>query len=364
LDYSRSSERGMTNSDMERADLYASLSASTLPLSSFNLSGARKAAILCIALGDDVVADMLKCLNDDEVQLIFEEMAVMQSVPAEVTHSVVKEFYSMFLAQSYIATAGLDSANRLLVKSLGPEYAKRMLDRITHSLESNAGFEALRRVNPQQLAKFLQTEHPQTIALVLAHLDASTAADTLSGLPEAQRAEVILRMAHLQAISQDVIRRVLLVLDQKLKSAGDYSHAVGGVRTAAEMCNRLDRDTARKALEEIEVVDPDLALAIRNVMVTFDDLLLLNDLGIREVIKVVDKKVVALALKGAVPEIQNRFYANMSARAVELMKEEIEFMGQVKMKDVSAAQREVVNVLRELDESGIVSLSGEETYVG
>lgn len=358
-----SSDRTVTT-DMDIAQMYASLSASTSPVRSFNLSGPRKAAVLCLALGDDVTAEMLKRMSDDEVQLIFQELATMQQVPTEITQSVVKEFYSMFVAQSYIATGGLEFAKRLLIKALGPENAKRMLDRVTHSLESNVGFEALRKVNPQQLAKLLLAEHPQTIALVLAHLDVSTAADTLSGLPEAQRADVILRMAHLQAISQDVIRRVLLMLDQKLKSVGDFTHEVGGVRTAAELCNRLDRDTARKALEEIEVVDPDLALAIRNVMVTFDDLLLVNDLGIREIIKIVDKKLIALALKGAVPEIQNRFYANMSTRAVELMKEEIDFMGQVKMKDVSTAQREIVNILRELDESGVISLSDEEAYVG
>lgn len=349
--------------DRTRADMYAALSASTPPLESFDLSGPRKAAILCIALGDDVASEMLKFLSDDEVQLIFEELALMQNVSSDVTDSVVKEFHGMFLAQSYIQTAGIDFAKRLLMKSLGPEYAKRMLDRVMHSLETNVGFDALRKVNPQQLAKFLQTEHPQTIALVLAHLDASTAADTLGSLPEAQRPEVILRMAHLQAISQDVIRRVLLVLDQKLKSVGDYSHQVGGVRTAAELCNRLDRETSRKALEEIEIADPELALSIRNQMVVFDDLLLIDDTGIREIIKLIDKKIIALALKGAVPEIQNRFYANMSTRAVELMKEEMDFMGQVKMKDVSLAQREVVNMLRELEESGLISLSGEETYV-
>lgn len=335
----------------------------TAPLSGEYASGPRKAAILCLALGDDVAAEVLKHLSEDEVQLVFKELATMQNVPPDIVENVVKEFHDLLIAQAYVASAGFEFAKRLLIKSLGPEYAKRMLDKITHSLETTVDFEALRKVNPQQLAKLLQSEHPQTIALVLAHLDASSAADTLGGMPEAQRSDVIMRMAHLQSISQDVIRRVLVVLDQKLKNVGDYSHKVGGLRTAAELCNRLDREAARKALEEIELTDPDLALSIRNIMVTFDDLLLLDDLGIREILKYVDKKVIALALKGAVPEIQARFFSNMAARAVEMMREEMEYLGQVKMKDVSGAQREIVNVLRELDERGVISLSGEEAYV-
>jgi flagellar motor switch protein FliG len=353
----------LLDDDFGDASMIGAFPAPSVPLTAFNLSGPRKAAVLCIALGDDVAAEVLKHLNDDEVQMVFKELAAMQQVSPEISDTVLGEFHQLCVAEAYIASAGLDFAKRLLIKSLGPEYAKRMLDKVTHSLEASVGFEALKKVNPQQLAKFLQKEHPQTIALVLAHLDASTAADTLGFMPEAGRSDVIMRMAHLQAISQDVIRRVLLVLDQKLKAAGDYSHQVGGIRTAAELCNRLDRDASRKALEEVEMVNPELALEIRNLMVTFDDLLLLDDFGIREILKLVDKKVLALSLKGAVPEIQNRFFSNMSAKAVEMMKEEIEYMGQIRMKDVSAAQREVVNVLRELDEQGVISLSGEEGYV-
>jgi flagellar motor switch protein FliG len=200
---------------------------------------------------------------------------------------------------------------------------------------------------------------------MLAHLDASTAADTLGFLPEAQRSDLIMRMAHLQTISQDVIRRLMTTLDNKLRS-GDYfsQQQVGGVRTAAELCNRLDREAARKALEEIEFTDPELALASRNLMVTFDDLLLIDDYGIREILKYIDKNALALALKGAVPEIQVRFFTNMAARASELLREEMEYLGQVKKKDVYAAQREIVTLLRDLDEKGVISLSGsEDAYV-
>ena len=333
------------------------------------MSGIRKAAVLCVALGDDVASQIFKHLDEDEVQLITRELASLQRVSSEAADDVVEEFYQLLLARTYVASGGVEYAKRLLVKTFGPEVAKRLLDKITRSLETTVGFDALQKVDPQQLAKLFQNEHPQTIALVLAHLDASTAADTLQNLPDAQRPDITLRMANLQAISQDVIRRVSVVLDQKLKSFGDYSRqSVGGVRSVAELCNRLDREVARTLLEEIEGTDPDLALEIRNMMVTFDDLLLVDDIAIREILQRVDKKVLTLALKGTMPELQERFFSNMSSRAVEMMKEEMEFMGQVKVKDVSNAQREIVEILRELDEKGIVSLSdggagGGDAYV-
>jgi flagellar motor switch protein FliG len=314
-----------------------------------------------MALGDEVASGLFKHLDEDEVQVITRELATLQRVTSDMADDVVEEFYELMLARSFVVTGGVDYAKRLLVKTFGPEIAKRLLDKITRSLESTAGFEALQKVDPQQLSKLFQNEHPQTIALVLAHLDASTAADTVQYLPEAQRADIVLRMASLQTISQDVIRRVSVVLDQKLKNVGDYNRqVVGGVRAVAELCNRLDREVSRKMLEEIEGAQPDLALEIRNLMFTFDDLLLLDDVGIREILQRVDKRVLTLALKGTMPELQERFFSNMSSRAVELMKEELEFLGQVKLKEVSNAQREIIDILRALDEQGVISLLGGE----
>ena len=332
------------------------------------LTGPRKAAIFLLALGEDMASEVFKHLEEDEIQLISKELAALQRVPSEVTDNIIEEFHQLLLAQTYIATGGVDYAKRLLIKAYGAEAARRLLDRITRSLETTAGFDALQKVDPQQLSKLFQNEHPQTIALVLAHLDPTTAAATLENLPESQRSDIALRMSNLHTISQDVIRRVSMVVDQKLKSFGDYSRqAVGGPRAVAEMCNRLDRETSRKMLEQIENSNPELALEIRNRMVTFDDLLLVDDLGIREILQRVDKKVLTLALKGTMQELQDRFFSNMSTRAVEMMKEEMEYLGQVKVKDVSNAQREIVDVLRELDDKGIISLSGgasaEEAYV-
>lgn len=333
----------------------------------FKLTGVRKAAILSILLGDEVASEVFRHLDEEEMQAISRELIAMRSISADVATYVLEEFYTLNRAQDYVAQGGLDFAKRLLIKSLGPDNARRILDRITQSIESSNRFQSLRKFDPQQLSKLLQNEHPQTIALVLAHLDASQAAETVSCLPESTQAELIMRMARLQSVSHDVIRRLSIVFEQKLKNMGDFSQqSVGGIRAVAGLCNRLDREVARKMLEEIELSDPNLALSIRNLMVTFDDLLLVEDMGIREILQRVDKKTIALALKNAIPEIQARFFSNMSVRAVEMMKEDMEFMGQVKLKDVSAAQREVVNTLRELDEKGIISLSGSggEVYVG
>src|SRR4051812_41803666 len=332
------------------------------------IPGARKAAIFLVALGEDMASEIFRHLEEDEVQLISKELAALERVPSDITDFIVEEFHQLLLAQTYVATGGVDYAKRLLIKAYGPEIAKRLLDRITRSLETTVGFDALQKVDPQQLSKLFQNEHPQTIALVLAHLDATTAALTLENLPEAQRSDIALRMSNLHTISQDVIRRVSVVVDQKLKSFGDYSRqAVGGPRAVAEICNRLDRDTSRKMLEQIEGSNPELALEIRNRMVTFDDLLLVDDPGIREILQRVDKKILTLALKGTMQELQDRFFSNMSTRAVEMMKEEMDYLGQVKVKDVSNAQREIVDVLRELDDKGVISLSGgsseEDAYV-
>ncbi len=331
------------------------------------MNGGRKAAILCLVLGDEAASEIFRHLEEDEVQMISREIATLTRVTSDQADDVLEEFHRLLIASSYVMSGGIEYARRLLVKACGAENAKRVLDKVTRSLESTVGFEALQKADPQQLSKLFQHEHPQTIALVLAHLDASTAADTLKSLPEEQRADIVLRMANLQAISQDVIRSVSVVLDQKLRSAGtDNRQTVGGMRSVAELCNRLDRDVSQKLIEEMEESNPELALQVRNMMLTFDDLLLIDDLGIREILQRVDKKTLTLALKGTISELQNRFFGNMSQKAVEMMKEEMDYLGQVRIKDVTGAQREIVEVVRELDEQGVISLGGsggEDAYV-
>ena len=331
------------------------------------ISGARKAAILCLSLGEDAATALFKHLDEDEVQMLSKELALLPNVKSQISDGVVEEFHQLLMARSYVSTGGVDYAKRLLIKSFGSEHAKRLTDKVMHAIETPASFEALQKTDPQQLAKLFQSEHAQTIAVVLAHLDASTASTVLQQLPESQRGDIILRLAGLQNVSQDVVKRIANILNQKLSAVSGASRTnVGGVRAVADICNRLDRETMRLMLEQIEGGNPELSLEIRNLMVTFEDILLVDDVAIREIMQRVDKKVLALALKGTIPELQDRFYSNMSGRAVEMMKEEIDYMGQVRLKDVTGAQREVVEILRMLDEQGIISLSGgggEDEYV-
>jgi flagellar motor switch protein FliG len=324
-----------------------------------DVSGARKAAIFCLSLGEDAAAEVFKHLGEEEVQLVLNELASLPNVKSDVVNKIIEEFNQLLVARNYVASGGVEYAKRLLNKSFGSETAKRLTDKVVHSVDSPANFDALKKTDPQQLVKLFQNEHPQTIAVVLAYLDSTTAADVIRQMPDEVRVEVILRLASLQTVSHDVVKRISTVFNQKLTSVSSIGRtSVGGIRSVAEICNRLDKDAMRGLLEKIEGSSPELSLEIRNLMVTFDDILLVDDVGIREIIQRVDKKVLALALKGTVQELQDRFYTNMSSRAVEMMKEEMDFMGQVKLKDVNGAQREVVEVLRELDEQGVISLGG------
>lgn len=330
------------------------------------MNGTQKAAVLMVALGDDVAASIFKYLEEDEIQQISKEIAMTRHVQPETADEVLEEFHTMSLAKSYIAQGGIEYAKKLLIKSVGPEAARKIIDRLTKALESSAGFSSIERANPQQLSKFIQNEHPQTIALILAHLNATQAGELIASLPETLRADVAMRMANLQEISPEVVRRISLILEQKLESLGSFAtEAYGGVRAVAELFNRMDRSTGRVVLEKIENENPQLAASIRDLMFVFDDILLIDDTGISEILKRADKKTLTIALKGTSEELRNQFFRNMSSRAVEMMKEEMEFMGPIKIKEVEKSQHEVVEIVRQLEEEGVISIGGGggEDYV-
>jgi flagellar motor switch protein FliG len=330
------------------------------------LTGGQKAAVLMVTLGDETASNIFKYLEEDEIQTISREIAITKHVQPEVAEEVLEEFHTMTQARSYISQGGIEYAKKLLIKSVGPEVARKIIDRLVKALESSAGFTSLERANPQQLSKFIQNEHPQTIALILAHLNASQAAELISSLPEALRSDVAMRMASLQEISPEVVRRISLILEQKLEALGSFAtEAYGGVRAVAELFNRMERNVGRTVLEKIETENPQLAASIRDLMFVFDDILLIDDNGITEILKRADKKTLTIALKGTSEELQNQFFRNMSSRAVELMKEEMEFMGPVKLKDVEKSQHEVVEIVRQLEEEGVISIGGGggEDYV-
>jgi len=247
---------------------------------------------------------------------------------------------------------------------MGAGSAKRIIDRLSSSYVTSDAFEVIDKLNPQQLSQFVQNEHPQTIALILAHLTPSSSAELLGSLPEEIQAEVAVRMSSLDTISPDVIRGITQVLEEKLKPVGTYAHsqAYGGIRAVAELLNRLDRRTSRLVLERIDENKPEIANSIRQLMFIFEDIQTLDDPAIRELLQRIDKKTIAQALKGANEQLQQQFFRNMSNRAVEMMQEEIDIMGPVKAKDVHAAQQRIVEVVRKLEEEGVITVgaSGDD----
>jgi flagellar motor switch protein FliG len=279
---------------------------------------------------------------------------------------VLSEFKDMTEAVGHLATGGIEQARRLLSQSLGPESARRIIARVTKSFSASAGFVSLEKANPQQLAKFILGEHPQTIAVILAHMNAGPAAKLVSQLPDTLRADVLMRMASIDEILPEVIGRISNVIEQRLKSLGGRSREQhGGIKAVAELFNRMERSLSQGALELVEERSQDLAVQIRNLMFVFDDLATVEDIGIRELVNRADKKSLTVALKGASEEIRTRFFNNMSKRAVEMLKEEIELMGAVRLREVERAQQEVVAIARRLEEEGLITTGADsgEPYV-
>jgi flagellar motor switch protein FliG len=330
------------------------------------LSGLRKAAILTLMVGEETAADMFKHLNEDEIERIAREVANLRQVPPADSAATLEEFHMMWRASEYVSRGGVDYAQKILVRSLGPEMARRVLDRVVKSFESSLAFSSLEKADPQQLSKFVLSEHPQTIALLLAHLKPTQAAQLANSLPDELRVEVITRMATLDEISPDVMTRVSSVIEARLKSLGTQaSESMGGVRVVAELLNRLDRGVSTAVLSTIEEESPDLAVSIRNLMFVFDDLLHVDDNAVREIIQRADKKTLTLALKGSSEDIRSRFLLNMSKRAAQMIKEEMDVLGAVRLREVERAQQEIVAIARKLEEEGLLvtGAAAGEAYV-
>ena len=328
------------------------------------LNGQKKAAIALMMLGDEGAASVVRYLHEDEIERVAREIAATGSVPPELGEQVLTELATSASGAS-VATGGVEQAKKLL-KPLGADHARRILDRVLHSLHTTAGFASLERANPDQLSKFILGEHPQTTALILAHLNKNSAAQLLEQLPDEMRADVLLRMASLGDIPPDVIARVSSVIEQRLRGLGATRREQrGGVRAVAELFNCLDRGVSRPALERLESISPEMAASIRNLMFVFDDLVHIEETGIREIVNRADKKTLTIALKGAAEKIRERFFSNMSKRAVDLMKEEMEVLGAVRLREVEKAQQEIVAIARKLEEEGLITTgaSAGEAYV-
>lgn len=331
-----------------------------------SLSGLQKAAILLIALGPEMSSAVFKHLKEEEIEDLTLEIANTRSVSPQVKEDVINEFYEICLAQQYIAEGGIGYAKELLEKALGADKALDVIGKLTASLQVKP-FEFVRKTDASQLLSFIQDEHPQTIALILSYLSASQAALILSALPQESQADVARRIATMDRTSPDVIQEVERVLESKLANLVNQDYTIiGGVDQVVEILNTTDRGTEKHIMEILEIEDPGLADEIRKKMFVFEDVLLLDDRAIQRVLRDVDNSELGLALKGANEEVQNVIFNNLSKRLAEMIKEDMEFMGPVRMKDVEEAQQKIVNIIRKLEDAGEIVISrggGDEIIV-
>ncbi|CRZ34567.1 flagellar motor switch protein FliG [Herbinix hemicellulosilytica] len=330
------------------------------------ITGIQKAAILLITLGPERSANIFKHLREDEIEALTLEIANTRSVSAATKDMVLDEFYEICLAQQYIAEGGISYAKELLEKALGPEKAREVIGKLTASLQVRP-FEFVRKADATQLLNFIQDEHPQTIALILSYLPSSQASAIISGLSPDKQADVAKRIATMDRTSPDVIKEVEKILERKLASLVNQDYTiVGGVDAIVEILNTVDRGTEKHIMETLEIEDPELADEIRKKMFVFEDILSLDDRSIQRVLREVDNNELAVALKGATEEVQNVIFNNMSKRLAAMIKEDMEYMGPVRMKDVEEAQQRIVNIIRKLEDSSEIIISrggGDEIIV-
>ncbi len=328
------------------------------------LSMCEKIAILLIQVGEDLTSEIFKNLDIGAITEISKQIMQLKGTDKAIGGAVLEEFYAIFQSNQYINSGGLDYARDLLTKALGPDEAKRILDKLVKTMQTAKNFSYLSKIRPQQLADFIINEHPQTIALILAHMDASSAAETLEHFNDDNiKAEIAIRMANLGDISPNVVKRVSTVLESKLESLTSHKIEVGGPRAVAEMFNRLGQKASKATLAYIEQIDERLANEIKEMMFTFEDIIKLDKNAIREILKVVDKKDLTMALKAANDSLKQKFLDQMSTRASEQFIEEMQFLGAVRMRDVEAAQRKVVEAVQNLSEQGLIQVGEEEDVI-
>lgn len=329
------------------------------------LSGKQKAAILLVSLGTEVSANIMKSLREDEIEELTMEIANLKRVSTEVKDQVVEEFLQICIAQEYIVTGGIDYARDILEKALGAQKAKEIISKLTATLQIRP-FDFARKTEPSQLLNFIQNEHPQTIALVMAYLRPEQAAAILSSLPPLQQVEVARRISTMDRTSPEVLREVELVLEKKLSSFVMHDFTIaGGIEPMVEILNRVDRGTEKTILEALAEEDPELADEIKSRMFVFEDILSLDNKAVQRFLREVDIKDLGLALKTSSEEVRELIMKNMSKRAAEMLKEDMDLMGPVRLRDVEEAQQKIVNIIRQLEDSGelIISRGKEDELV-
>ncbi len=329
------------------------------------LSNREKVAVLMVTLGNEIAAEVYKKLEDSAIELITLEIANLRKVTPEVKLEVMKEAQEILMAREYMARGGVDYARDVLERALGPERAQNLLARITASLQVRP-FDFMRHTDPQQVLSFIQNEHPQTIALILSYIEPNLAASLLGGLPPVMQAEVTKRIARMDRITPEILREVERVLERKLSTVmGQDFTMAGGIDAVVEIINSTDRTTERNIMEYLEENDPELAEEIKKRLFVFEDISRLDDRSLQRVLREVDMKELGLALKGATEELRAKFFKNMSKRAAEMLQEDMDYMGPVRVKDVEESQQKVVNVVRGLEEAGeiVIASGGEDELV-
>jgi len=322
------------------------------------LSGRQKAAILIVSLGSEASAKIMKHLEPELLEEVTFEIASLGSIPPELKRQVIKEFFQMIRAKDFISFGGVDFARETLNKAVGADKAAEILSKLENAIKETP-FEFVRKVDPNQVLNFIQDEHPQTIALVLAHLAPSVSATVLAALPEELQEEVVYRISNMEQTSPEIIRDVESVLERKLAAViRPEMTKVGGVKSVAELLNRVDRTTEKNILSKLSERDTELANEVRSLMFVFDDIVMVTDAGIQRTLKEIGNKDLSLALKAANEEVKNKIFANMSKRATEMIQEEMEYMGPVRLRDVESAQSRIVEVIRRLEDAGEIVILG------
>jgi flagellar motor switch protein FliG len=329
--------------------------------SSSSMSGVRKAAVLLVAVGEELAKEILRALPEADVQRLTEELADLRGITPEMSAGILEEFWGLLDTQNFMTHGGLDYASRLLQETFGKTRADDLLMLVRRSQEEAHGNLAkLQRTDPQQLGKLLDSEHPQTIALVLAHLDPKRASMVLDNLSEDHKVLSIQRLAEMRQFSPEMAQKVAHILHRRLENVGDNARkSYSGFKAVADLLNRVNAEESKKILETIEDGQPELALAIRNLMFTFEDLVTVPPTTIREIVSGVDKRQLALALRGANEELRAQIFKSMSSRAVEMLKEDMEVLGPVRSREVAQAQQEILNLARRLEAEGKVVLKLE-----
>ncbi|NLX71475.1 MAG: flagellar motor switch protein FliG [Clostridiales bacterium] len=330
------------------------------------LTGREKAAILLISLGKEKASEIYKHLSEDEIEQLTLEIANLSKVESDIKDQVLEEFYQLCLAQNYISEGGIGYARDILERALGSQKALEIINRLTSSLQVRP-FDFVRKADPSQILNFIQNEHPQTIALVLAYLRPEQSAAIISSLPQDKQVEVATRIALMDRTSPDVIKEVERVLERKLSAmlTTDFTNA-GGIQALVDILLSVDRGTEKHIMENLELQDSELAEEIRQRMFVFEDIVTLDNRSIQRFLREVDNNDLVLALKGASEEVSRVIFANMSKRLQDMIKEDMEYLGPVRLRDVENAQQKIVNIIRQLEEAGEIIISrggGDEIIV-